>query len=143
MCIRDRGQGVEAGQELGGFQTAQASLVHVELAEPGPSDWKQGSFTEVRQGRGRTWRARLETTATALTPDTRRLTYRLRLLGGPLPIPGTPVEAKVPMGKGIYLPQSALQQVDGRWGVFVAEKEQAVFRPVQRGMELKLSLIHI
>ncbi len=132
-----RGQGVEAGQELGGFQAAQASLVRVELGEPGPSGWNQGSLTEVRQGQGRTWQARLEGTAPALTPDTRRLTYRLRLLGGPLPIPGTPVEAKVPMGRGIYLPQSALQQVDGRWGVFVAEKEQAVFRPVQRGMELK------
>ncbi len=132
-----RGQGVEAGQELGSFQAAQASVVRIELGEPGPSDWNHGSLTEVRQSDGRTWQARLEGTATALTPDTRRRGYRLRLLGGSLPIPGTPVEAKVPMEQGIYLPQSALQQVDGRWGVFVVDKTQASFRPVQRGTEFK------
>ena len=132
-----RGQGVEAGQELGSFQAAQAAVVRLELSQPGPSGWNIGVGSEVRQSNGRTWKARLESLPTTLTSDTRRLSYRLRLVGGPLPIPGTPVEVKVPMDKGIYLPQSALQQVEGRWGVFVVEKEQAKFRPVRRGVEMK------
>ena len=71
-----------------------------------------------------------------LTTDTRRLSYRLRLLGGPLPIPGTPLEVHVPLAKTVVLPQSALQQVEGTWGVFVKEGEEAMFRPVRRGPEL-------
>lgn len=71
-----------------------------------------------------------------LTADTRRLSYRLRLLGGALPIPGTPLEVHVPLAKTVVLPQSALQQVEGTWGVFVKEGEEAVFRPVRRGAEL-------
>ncbi len=132
-----RGQGVEAGQELGNFQAAQASIVRVELSNPGPTGWNPGTENEVRQANGRTWKARLESTPTTLTSDTRRLSYRLRIVGGPLPIPGTSVEVKVPVEKAIFLPQSALQQIEGRWGVFVAEKESAEFRPVKRGMELK------
>lgn len=132
-----RGQGVEAGQELGNFQAAQASIVRVELSNPGPTGWNPGTENEVRQANGRTWKARLESTPTTLTSDTRRLSYRLRIIGGPLPIPGTSVEVKVPVEKAIFLPQSALQQIEGRWGVFVAEKESAEFRPVKRGMELK------
>lgn len=132
-----RGQGVEAGQELGSFQAAQAAVVRIELSQPGPTGWSAGTESEVRQSGGRTWKARLEGTPSALTTDTRRLSYRLRLLGGPLPIPGTSVEVKVPLEKGVYLPQAALQQVDGRWGVFVVEKDQAIFTPVQRGMEVK------
>jgi len=132
-----RGQGVEAGQELGSFQAAQAAVVRVELAQPGPTDWNPGTESEVRQSNGRTWRARLEGTPTTLTSDTRRLSYRLRFVGGPLPIPGTPVEVKVPLEKGIYLPQAALQQVEGRWGVFVVEQNAAEFRPVKRGLEVK------
>lgn len=131
------GQGVEAGQELGSFQSASATLVKVELPQPGPVGWNPGSETEVRHASGRTWKARLEGTPTALTPDTRRLSYRLRLAGGPLPIPGTPVEVRVPMEKGLYLPQAALQQVEGRWGVFVVAQGQAAFRPVKRGAELR------
>ena len=38
---------------------------------------------------------------------------------------------------GVYLPQSALQQVDGRWGAFVVEGGHASFKGVQRGMEVK------
>ncbi len=132
-----RGQGVEAGQEMGNFQAAQASIVRVELSYPGPSGWNPGTENEVRQSNGRTWKARLESTPTTLTSDTRRLSYRLRIVGGSLPIPGTSVEVKVPIEKAIFLPQSALQQIEGRWGVFVAEKESAEFRPVKRGMELK------
>jgi membrane fusion protein, heavy metal efflux system len=128
-----RGQGVEAGQELGSFQAAQAAVVRLELSQPGPGAWSAGTVSEVRQANGRTWQARLEGTPSTLTTDTRRLSYRLRLVGGALPIPGTSVEVKVPMATGIYLPQAALQQVEGRWGVFVAEGGHASFRPVQRG----------
>jgi len=132
-----RGQGVEAGQELGSFQAAQAAVVRLELSQPGPSGWSIGAESEVRQGNGRTWRARLESLPTTLTSDTRRLSYRLRLVGGPLPMPGTPVEVKVPLERGLYLPQSALQQVEGQWGVFVVDRAQAQFRPVRRGIEVK------
>lgn len=132
-----KGQGVEAGQELGTFQAAQASVVKLEMSQPGPSGWNPGAVSEVRHTNGKTWKARLEGTPTALTADTRRLGYRLRLLGGPLPIPGTSVEVKVPMEQGVYLPQAALQQMDGRWGVFVVEKDKAEFRPVKRGVEIK------
>jgi len=132
-----RGQGVEAGQELGSFQAAQAAIVRVELPQPGPAGWMAGAESEVHQANGRSWKARLEGTPSTLTADTRRLSYRLRLIGAALPIPGTSVEVKVPMEKGVYLPQSALQQMEGRWGVFVVEKEHATFRPVKRGMEVK------
>lgn len=132
-----KGQGVEAGQELGSFQAAQASIVKVEMPEPGPQGWAPGALTEVRQARGRVWQARLEGTPTALTAETRRLAFRLRFLGGPLPIPGTAVEVRVPMDTGVYLPQTALQQVEGRWGVFVVSGEAAGFRPVKRGAELR------
>ncbi|MBK8793926.1 MAG: efflux RND transporter periplasmic adaptor subunit [Holophaga sp.] len=131
------GQGVEAGQELGSFQAAQAAVVRLELSQPGPMGWNSGTESEVRQANGRTWKARLEGTPSTLTTDTRRLSYRLRFVGGPLPIPGTPVEVKVPMEKGVYLPQAALQQIDGRWGVFVVMKDEAEFRPIKRGTEVK------
>jgi cobalt-zinc-cadmium efflux system membrane fusion protein len=130
------GQGVEAGQELGGFQVAAATLARLELPLPAPENWRPGAVTEVRKGDGQRWKARLEGTPTTLTTDTRRLSYRLRLLGGPLPIPGTPLEVHVPMAKAIVLPQSALQQVEGTWGVFVKVGEEAEFRPVRRGPEL-------
>jgi cobalt-zinc-cadmium efflux system membrane fusion protein len=130
------GQGVEAGQELGSFQSRAAALAHLELPLPAPQDWSPGTLTEVRRADGQRWNARLEGTPATLTGDTRRLSYRLRLSGGPLPIPGTPLEAHVPLTKAIVLPQSALQQVEGTWGVFVKEGEEAVFRPVKRGVEL-------
>ena len=130
------GQGVEAGQELGGFQSAAASLARLELPLPAPQDWSVGTLTEVRRSDGQRWKARLEGAPATLTGDTRRLSYRLRLSGGPLPIPGTPLEVHVPLTKAIVLPQSALQQVEGIWGVFVKEGEEAVFRPVRRGAEL-------
>ncbi len=132
-----RGQGVEAGQELGSFQAARARVVRLELSQPGPMGWDPGTKNEIRQANGRTWKACLEGTPSTLTTDTRRLSYRLRLLGSSLPIPGTSVEVKVPLEKGVYLPQAALQQVEGRWGVFVVEQEHASFRPVRRGTEVK------
>jgi len=130
------GQGVDAGQELGSFQAASAAIARLELPLPAPQNWQPGAVTEVRKGDGQRWKARLEGTPMTLTTDTRRLSYRLRLLGSPLPIPGTPLEVHVPLAKTVVLPQSALQQVEGIWGVFVKEKEEAVFRPVKRGAEL-------
>lgn len=130
------GQGVEAGQELGSFQAAAAAIARLELPLPAPPNWQTGALTEVRKGDGQRWKARLEGTPMTLTPDTRRLSYRLRLLGSPLPIPGTPLEVHVPLAKTVVLPQSALQQVEGIWGVFVKKGEEAEFRPVRRGPEL-------
>lgn len=130
------GQGVEAGQELGSFQAASAAIARLELPLPAPPNWQPGALTEARKGDGQRWKARLEGTPMTLTADTRRLSYRLRLLGGPLPIPGTPLEVHVPLAKTVVLPQSALQQVEGTWGVFVKEGEEAEFRPVRRGPEL-------
>lgn len=130
------GQGVEAGQALGGFQAAQAALVKLELSLPGPSAWAPGTLAAVRTATGASWKARVEGVPAALSPDTRRLAYRLRLQGSSLPIPGTPVEVRVPTAKAIVLPQAALQRIEGRWGVFVREGDSAAFRPVQRGAEL-------
>lgn len=130
------GQGVEAGQELGAFQAGAAAIVRLELPLPAPQDWRPGMETEVRKADGQRWKARLEGTPMTLTADTRRLGYRLRLLGGRLPIPGSPVEVHVPLAKTVVLPQSALQQVEGTWGVFVKEGGEAEFRPVRRGPEL-------
>lgn len=130
------GQGVEAGQELGAFQSAYAALVKVELPLPAPESWGPGAVTEVRKSDGRKWKARLEGVPMSLSQDTRRLSYRLRLTGGPLPLPGTPLEIRVPMAKAIVLPQSALQQVEGVWGAFIRQGDVAEFRPVRRGAEL-------
>lgn len=130
------GQGVEAGQELGSFQAASAAIARLELPPPAPQNWQIGAVTEVRKGDGQRWKARLEGTPMTLTADTRRLSYRLRLLGGALPIPGTPLEVHVPLARTVVLPQSALQQVEGTWGVFVKEGDAAEFRPVRRGAEL-------
>lgn len=130
------GQGVEAGQDLGSFQAASAAIARLELPLPAPQNWQLGAMTEARKGDGQRWKARLEGTPMALSTDTRRLIYRLRLQGGPLPIPGTPLEVHVPLAKTVVLPQSALQQVEGTWGVFVKEGEEAEFRPVRRGAEL-------
>ena len=130
------GQGVEAGQELGAFQSGAAALARLELPLPAPQDWAPGALTEARRADGQRWKARLEGTPSTLSGDTRRLNYRLRLSGASLPIPGTPLEVHVPLLKAIVLPQSALQQVEGTWGVFVKDGEEAVFRPVRRGAEL-------
>jgi cobalt-zinc-cadmium efflux system membrane fusion protein len=130
------GQGIEAGQELGAFQAGAAALAKLDLPLPGPEVWKPGMLTEARDSAGHRWRARVEGMPAALTEDTRRLSYRLRLEGAPLPIPGAPLEVRVPFAKAIILPQAALQQIEGTWGVFVKEGEEATFRPVRRGLEL-------
>jgi multidrug efflux pump subunit AcrA (membrane-fusion protein) len=46
----------------------------------------------------------------------------------------------VPLARAVVLPQTALQQIEGSWGVFVqVERDgesQAEFRPVNKGAEL-------
>jgi cobalt-zinc-cadmium efflux system membrane fusion protein len=130
------GQGIEAGQELGTFHGALAALAKVELPLPVPEAWKPGAVTKVRSSDGHQWQGRLESAPMALSQDTRRLSYRLRLTGQALPMAGTPLEVYIALAQGVSLPQSALQQMDGVWGVFVGEGDGAVFRPVKRGVEL-------
>ena len=130
------GQGVEAGTSLATIRDRSATRVRVELAPPGPVDWRSGSPTEVRRGDGTRWSAAVEGLPAGLTPETRRYPYILRLEAGPFPSPGTPLEVRVPLARGIVLPQEALQIVEGDWGVFVREGEEAVFRKVRRGAEL-------
>jgi cobalt-zinc-cadmium efflux system membrane fusion protein len=83
-----------------------------------------------------TWQAAVEGLPTRVSPETRRLRYRLRIAGGEPPVGGTPLEVRVPLPEGVVVPQEALQQIEGDWGVFVADGETARFTPVQRGPEL-------
>jgi membrane fusion protein, heavy metal efflux system len=130
------GQGVETGQELGVFEVGSGTLVGVELALPGPESWAAGAETSVRRSDGKTWTARVEGLPTSLSAETRRLIYRLRLMGGEPPYPGTPLEVRVPLPPGIVVPQGAVQQIEGTWGVFVVSGSEATFRPIRRGPEL-------
>jgi membrane fusion protein, heavy metal efflux system len=133
------GQGIEAGQELGRLVAPGASRVQVELPLPAPEGWSPGVETEVRQADGRRWKARVEGVPPELSNETRRLTYRLRLEGpkeGSPPLAGTPLEVRVPLARAVVLPQTALQQIEGNWGVFVRNGDRAVFRPVRKGAEL-------
>jgi cobalt-zinc-cadmium efflux system membrane fusion protein len=107
----------------------------VDLPLPGPN-WKLGDATEVRTSDGRHWQARVAGIPAALADDTRRLSYRLALEGDALPLPGQPVEARVPFGMAVILPQAALQQIEGTWGVFVRAGDRAEFHAVRRGIEL-------
>jgi len=129
------GQGIEAGQELGAFQAASARLVRVDLTLPGP-DWHLGDETEARSSDGRRWKARVAGVPSVLAEDTRRLTFRLELTEGALPLPGQPVEVRVPFAAAVILPQGAVQQIEGTWGVFVKSGDKAEFHPVRRGVEL-------
>lgn len=130
------GQGVEAGTSLATIRDRAATRVRVELSPPGPSVWVAGSRTEIRRGDGTRWAATVEGLPAGLTAETRRYPYLLRLESGPFPSPGTPLEVRVPLARGIVLPQEALQIIEGDWGVFVKEGGQAVFRKVRRGAEL-------
>ncbi len=130
------GENVAAGTQLGTLVTPGAALVRVDLAQPGPQVWAPGAPTEVRRADGQTWAARVEGIPPRLSPDTRRLSYWLRLEGESLPLAGTPLEVRVPLAKAIVLPQTALQQIEGVWGVFVRSGEEAEFRPVRKGAEL-------
>jgi cobalt-zinc-cadmium efflux system membrane fusion protein len=130
------GQGVESGAALATIRDRAATRVRAELAPPGPTDWVVGSTTQVRRGDGTRWTASVEGLPAGLTPDTRRYPYLLRLENGPYPSPGTPLEVRVPLARGIVVPQEALQIIEGEWGVFVREGEEAVFTHVRRGAEL-------
>lgn len=129
------GQSVEAGARLGSFQTAAARLVTVELPLPGP-DWKLGDAAEARASDGQQWRARVVGLPAALDEATLRLEYVLEITEGPLPLPGRPVEVRVPFASGVILPQAAVQQIEGIWGVFKVEDDGAHFVRVRRGVEL-------
>lgn len=131
------GEGVSSGQRLGMFETARASLARVELPLPGPSSWSPGAVTIARRGDGKTWSAKVEGLPASPTAETRRLAYRLRLAAADeLPYPGTPLEVRVPIATGIVVPQDAVQQIEGEWGVFVIAGDQAGFVPIRRGPEL-------
>lgn len=129
------GQGVAMNEELGAFQAASASLALVELPPPAPGAWKLGSRTTVRD-EARTWHGEVVGLPSSMGDTTHRMTYRLRLSGAPLPLPGTPLEVQVPVGHGVLLPSSALQQIDGAWGVFLVDGDLARFRPVKRGPDV-------
>jgi cobalt-zinc-cadmium efflux system membrane fusion protein len=130
------GEGVSSGQKLGIFETARASLVRVELPLPGPASWAQGVPTTVRRSDGKGWAAHVDGLPASLTAETRRLVYRLRLDDDELPYPGTPLEARVPLATGIVVPQDAVQQIEGEWGVFLVDGERARFLPIRRGPDL-------
>jgi cobalt-zinc-cadmium efflux system membrane fusion protein len=133
-------QRVEAGDELARLAPTTAALVRVELPLPGAAAWTPGVETEVRRADGQQWTAVVENVPTALSADSRRLVYRLRLRGDGLPLAGTPLEAKVPLATAIVLPQAALQQIEGTWNVFVRSlhegKAHAELRPIRRGADL-------
>jgi cobalt-zinc-cadmium efflux system membrane fusion protein len=130
------GEGVTAGAPLGRISAGAATRVRVELPLPGPAEWRPGVATEVRASDGRRWQARVEGMPAALDHETRRLGYRLRLENADPPLAGTPLEVRVPFARAIVLPQSALQQVEGTWGVFVREGDEVRFQAVRRGAEL-------
>jgi len=90
----------------------------------------------VRRSDGRKWTAKVEGIPPQLAADTRRLSYYLRLEGDDRPLAGTPLEVKVPLAEAIVLPQTALQQIEGVWGVFVRKGSEAEFHPVRKGAEL-------
>ena len=132
------GQGVEAGGDLGRLIAPGASRVLVELPLPGPETWEAGAKTDVRRANGQQWKATVEGVPASLSDATRRLTYRLRLGGDEKswPLAGTPLEVRVPLASAVVLPQVALQQIEGTWGVFVKTGGRAEMRPVRKGAEL-------
>lgn len=130
------GENVAPGTKLGTLVSPGAAMVRVDLPLPGPQTWAMGATTEVRRSDGRRWTARVEGLPPQLGPGTRRLSYYLRLDDAERPLAGTPLEVRVPLAEAIVLPQTALQQIEGIWGVFVRQGEVAEFRPVRKGAEL-------
>jgi len=130
------GQGISAGQELGNFLASGSVIARMELAQPTIGDWKPGTSFSVRHSDGRKWKGELEGVVPALSSDTMRQTYRLRLSGASLPMPGAPIEVEIPYPSAITVPQAALQTMEGRWGVFALHGE-IHFHPVVRGPEVK------
>lgn len=130
------GESVESGRRLGSLVAAGAALAQVDIPLPGPQGWLPGAETEVRRADGKRWNARVEGAPPALTAETRRLTFRLRLAGDDLPLAGTPLEVRVPLARAVVLPQTALQQIEGSWGVFVQRGDHAELRAITKGPEL-------
>ena len=130
------GENVAAGVKLATLVSPGAAMVRVDLPLPGPETWAVGEATEVRRSDGKRWTARVEGIPPQLAADTRRLSYYLRLDGEDRPLAGTPLEVRVPLAEAIVLPQTALQQIEGVWGVFVRQGDIAEFRPVRKGPEL-------
>jgi cobalt-zinc-cadmium efflux system membrane fusion protein len=131
------GQGISAGQDLGFFLATGPVIVRMELAISPNDNLKPGRAFPVKNSSGHRWNGKLEGIVPAISSDTMRQTYRLRLTGNALPLPGTPVEVQIHFPPSITLPQVALQQVDGIWGVFIAHHGFAEFRPVVRGQDIK------
>jgi cobalt-zinc-cadmium efflux system membrane fusion protein len=129
------GQGVAMNEQLGAFQAASAALAVLELPPPAPAAWKLGSRTTVRNDE-RTWQGEVVGLPASMGEMTHRMTYRLRLSGAPLPLPGSPLEVQVPAGRGVLLPTAALQQIENVWGVFLQEGDQGRFQPVKRGPDV-------
>ena len=121
-----------------GTQTAPAFAQTPAIPLPGPETWGVGAKTEVRRANGQRWQATVEGMPASLSDATRRLTYRLRLAGDEKswPLAGTPLEVRVPLASAVVLPQAALQQIEGTWGVFVKNAGRAELRPVRKGAEL-------
>ena len=130
------GENVAPGTKLGTLISPGAAMVRVDLPLPGPETWAMGATTEVRRSDGRRWTARVEGLPPQLGADTRRLSYYLRLDAEERPLAGTPLEVRVPLAEAIVLPQTALQQIEGIWGVFARQGDVASFRPVRKGAEL-------
>jgi cobalt-zinc-cadmium efflux system membrane fusion protein len=131
------GQGVSAGQDLGFFLADGPVIVRMEIDQTSAGSWKPGQVFQVKHSGGQQWDGRLEGIVPALSSDTLRQTYRVRLSGDSMPLPGTPVEVQIPFPPSITLPQAALQQIDGQWGVFIAHHGYAEFCPVVRGRDIK------
>ena len=98
---------------------------------PAPRRGRPAPTTIVRRGDGKTWSAKVEGLPASL--DRRDPPARLPTPtrgGDELPYPGTPLEVRVPLATGIVVPQDAVQQIEGEWGVFVRRRTtQAQVRP--------------
>jgi cobalt-zinc-cadmium efflux system membrane fusion protein len=127
---------VDAGTEIARIVATGAARVRVELQLPGPQDWNVGAQTKVRRSDGLVWNAVVEGVPAAVDPVSRRVSYLLRIEGKDLPLAGTPLEVRIPLARAVVLPQDALQQIEGVWGVFVRDNESARFQPVRKGPEL-------
>lgn len=128
-----QGQGVQANETLGSFQAVSANQVQMELAASVQPAWALGTRTQARNGSGNLWTAKVEGLPPGIEQGTQRLTYRLSLSGAPMPLSGAFLEVKVPVGRGMRIPTSALQQIEGTWGVFLREGDVARFQEVRRG----------
>ena len=130
------GEGVEAGEPLGRIRAAPRIGCGSSCRCPAPTLARGSRRPKCVPATAGVGRRESRGSRPRSTRETRRLTYRLRLEGGHPPLAGTPLEVRVPLALAIVLPQAALQQMEGTWGVFVREGAEARFQPVRRGAEL-------